>query len=59
MPPAQFQAWAAGLHDAPPLDAAAYAALAAAHTTGGFAIYGSVAEGLFNDIVQMRLKVGG
>jgi cytochrome o ubiquinol oxidase subunit 2 len=59
VPPAQFQAWAAGLHDAPPLDAAAYAALAAAHTTGGAATYGSVSEGLFRDIVQMRLKVGG
>ena len=59
VPPAQFQAWVLGLHDAPSLDAAAYAALAARHTSGGITTYGSVAEGLFRDIVQMRLKVGG
>jgi hypothetical protein len=56
---AQFEAWASGLHDAPSLDAAAYAALAADHVGTGSALYGSVAQGLFRDIVNMRPDIGG
>ena len=57
--PTQFAAWAAGLQGAPSLDAAAYAALAADHAGTGSATFGSVAEGLFRDIVNMRPDIGG
>jgi hypothetical protein len=43
----------------PSLDAAAYAALAADHKGSGSAVFGSVAEGLFHDIVNMRPEAGG
>jgi cytochrome o ubiquinol oxidase subunit 2 len=59
VPPSQFDAWLAASHDAPPLDAAAYAALAAAHSSRSAATYGAVADGLFHDIVEMRSHIGG
>jgi cytochrome o ubiquinol oxidase subunit 2 len=57
--PAQFEAWASGVHGTPSLDAAAYAALAADHKGTASVTYGSVAAGLFHDIVKMRPNVGG
>jgi cytochrome o ubiquinol oxidase subunit 2 len=51
---AQFEAWLAKARGEPALDAAAYAALAADHTSTSTATYGSVVKDLFGDIVRMR-----
>jgi cytochrome o ubiquinol oxidase subunit 2 len=59
LPPAQFEAWASGVRGTPSLDAAAYAALAADHKGTGSSTYGSVAAGLFHDIVKGRRDAGG
>jgi cytochrome o ubiquinol oxidase subunit 2 len=59
VPSAQFEAWAASLHGAPALDAAAYRALAADHRGTGSASYGAVAAGLFHDILNPRPDTGG
>ncbi len=54
MPQTQFDAWTVAAHASPPLDAGTYSALAADHTSTAVATYGSVASGLFHDIVAMR-----
>jgi cytochrome o ubiquinol oxidase subunit 2 len=53
MPQSQFDAWIAAAHDSPPLDAAAYAALAADHGAAHSATFGGVVANLFHDIVAM------
>ena len=59
VPVAQFEHWAAGLRTTTVLDAEAYAALAADHSPGSTATFGSVTDGLFQDIVHMRPDLGG
>jgi cytochrome o ubiquinol oxidase subunit 2 len=59
VPSAQFSTWVASLHDMPPLDAAAYAALAADHASHATRTFGAVANDLFHDVVGMRSHVGG
>ena len=54
LPQSEFDAWASAARGAPPLDAAAYASLAADHTSTRTATYGSVIGNLFHDIVGMR-----
>ncbi len=54
MPQAQFDAWIGAAHGSPPLDAAAYEALAADHTSTVSMTYGSVIENIFQEIVGMR-----
>jgi hypothetical protein len=54
MPQAKFDAWIAAAHGSPPLDAAAYAALAADHASTNAATFGAVTGNLFHDIVGMR-----
>jgi cytochrome o ubiquinol oxidase subunit 2 len=51
MPQAQFDAWIAAAHGSPPLDAPAYAALAADHMSTSSLTFGSVAGDLFHHIV--------
>jgi cytochrome o ubiquinol oxidase subunit 2 len=54
VPQAQFDAWISAAHGSPPLDAAAYAALAADHASTQTATFGAVIGNLFHDIVGMR-----
>ncbi len=54
LPQAQFDAWIAAAHDSPPLDAAAYAALAAERSAHA-GTFGAVPDNLFHDIVGMHI----
>jgi cytochrome o ubiquinol oxidase subunit II len=54
MPQAQFDAWIAATRGSPPLDAAAYEALAGDHKSTDTVMFGSVLANLFHDIAGMR-----
>ncbi len=58
IPPERFAAWAASSHVGAPLDAGAYRALSRQGTMPRPVSYGSVAPGLFADIVAQRLPPG-
>ncbi|MBV8973110.1 MAG: ubiquinol oxidase subunit II [Sphingomonadaceae bacterium] len=58
LPPARFAAWVAGAHGGATLDAAAYRALSHQGTVPRPIVFGSVAPGMFADVVAQRLPPG-